>query len=41
MDNIEQTKKIIPLIKRKFLFGEDVCDLVFGVNVKNLDFGSK
>ena len=42
MANIEQMKKIIPLIKREIPFGEDVCDLVFGVNVTDLNFfGSK
>ena len=42
MANIEQTKKIIPLVTREITFGQDVCDLVFGVNVTNLDFfGSK
>ena len=38
MVNIEQTKKIIPLITREITFGLDVCDLVFGVNVTNLEF---
>ena len=41
MANIEQMKKIIPLITREISFGQDVCELVFGVNVTDLDFGSK
>ena len=38
MANIEQMKKIIPLITRQISFGQDVCELVFGVNVTDLDF---
>ena len=38
MTNIEQMKKIIPLITRDISFGQDVCELVFGVNVTDLDF---
>ena len=38
MANIEQMKKIIPLITREISFGQDVCELVFGVNVTDLDF---
>ena len=38
MADIEQMKKIIPLITREINFGKDVCDLVFGVNVTDLDF---
>ena len=30
--NVEQTKKMIPLITRKTLFGQHVSELVFGVN---------
>ena len=36
--NIEQMKKIIPLITREIPFGQYVCVLVFGVNVTDLDF---
>ena len=39
MANLEQMKKIIPLITHEFSLGQDVCDLVFGVNVTDLDFG--
>ena len=38
MANIEQMKKIIPLITREIPFGQNVCDLVFGINVTDLDF---
>ena len=41
MANIEQTKKIIPFITHEISFGHDVCELVFGVNVTDLDCGSK
>ena len=39
MVNIEQLKKIVPLITREIPFGQDVYELVFGVNVTDLDFG--
>ena len=39
MANIEQMKKIIPLITREIPFVQDVCELVFGVNVTDLDLG--
>ena len=39
MANIEQNKKIVPLITREITFGKDVCDLVFDVDVTDLDFG--
>ena len=38
MANTERMKKIIPLITREISFGQDVCELVFGVNVTDLDF---
>ena len=38
MANIEQMKKIIPLITREISFGQDVCELVFGVNVTDFEF---
>ena len=41
MANIEQMKKIIPLITREITFGQDVCDLVLGVNVTDFDFWFK
>ena len=34
---IKQMKKIVPLITREITFGWNVCDLVFGVNVMDLD----
>ena len=37
MANIGQMMKIIPLITREISFGQDVCELVFGVNVTDLD----
>ena len=39
MANIEQRKKIIPLITREISFGQDVCELEFGVNVPYLNLG--
>ena len=36
MANIEQMKKIIPLITREISCGQDVCELVFGVNASDL-----
>ena len=39
MADIEQLKKIIPLITREIPFSQDVYELVFGVNVTDLDFG--
>ena len=41
MANIEQIKKIIPVITREISFGQDVCELVFGVNVTDLDSGDQ
>ena len=38
MADIEQMKKIIPLITREISFGQDVCELVFGVDVPDLNF---
>ena len=37
MANIEQLKKIIPLITREIPFGQYVCELVFGVDVTDLN----
>ena len=39
MGNIEQMKKIIPLIAHEISFGQNVCELMFGVNVFDLDLG--
>ena len=33
MADIEQIKNVVPFIMREITFGQDVCDLVFGVNV--------
>ena len=41
MDDAEQTQKMIPFIKCEISLGQYVCELVFGVNVFDLDFGSK
>ena len=38
MAEIEQMKKMIPLITREISYGQYVCELVFGVNVTDLDF---
>ena len=37
--NIEQTQKVIPLIPRETSFGQNVSELVFGVNIFDLDLG--
>ena len=39
MADIEQLKKIVPLITCEVSFGQNVCELMFGVNVTNLDLG--
>ena len=41
MANIEQAQQMIPLITCEVPFGENVCELVFGVFVFDLDFGSR
>ena len=38
MADVQQIKKIVPLITCEITFGYDVCDLVFGINVMDLDF---
>ena len=38
---IEQTQKVIPFIFLETSFGQNVSELVFGVNVFDLNFGSK
>ena len=37
--DIEQTQKVIPLIARETSFGQNVRELVFGVNIFDLDLG--
>ena len=39
MADVEQTKKIIPFVTFEASFGQNVCDLVFGVNVPYLNLG--
>ena len=39
MADIEQMKKIVPLITCETLFSQNVCELVFGVNVTDLSLG--
>ena len=39
--DIEQMKKIVPLITCELSFGQNVCELTCGVNVTDLDLGSK
>ena len=36
--DIEQTQKVIPLIAQKTSFGQNVSELVFGVDILDLDF---
>ena len=35
--DIQQTKMMVPLITCEASFGWDVCELVFGVNIFDLD----
>ena len=39
MDDVEQMKKIVPLITCEITFGQYVCQLMFGVDVPNLNLG--
>ena len=39
MANVEQLKKIVPLITRAIPFSQYVCEVMFGVNVTDLNFG--
>ena len=39
MANVEQTQKIIPFITCEISLCQYVCELVFGVDVFDLDFG--
>ena len=41
MADVEQTQKMIPFITCEISLGQYVCELVFGVNVFDLDLGSK
>ena len=37
--DVEHTQKMIPLISRETCFGQNVCELVSGVNMFDLDLG--
>ena len=39
MTDEEQKKKIVPFITWENTFGQHVCELMFGVNVPNLNHG--
>ena len=39
MANVEQTQKMIPILTCVVSLGQYVCELVFGVNIFDLDFG--
>ena len=41
MAGFEPMKKIIPFVTCEISFGQNVCELMFCVNVTDLDFGSK
>ena len=41
MADVEQLKKIVPVVTCEIPFGQNVCELVFGVNVSNLNFRIK
>ena len=38
MATVKQTQKMIPLITCEISLSQHVCELVFGVNVLDLDF---
>ena len=38
MANIKQTQKMTPFVTREIPFGQDVCKLILGVDVLDLDF---
>ena len=38
MANVKQAQQTIPLITRETSFGQNVCELVFGVDVFDMDF---
>ena len=35
---VEQTEKVVPLIAGEIAFRQHVCELVFGVNIFDLDY---
>ena len=37
--DVEQTEKLIPFITSEIAFRQDVCEMVFGISVFDLDFG--
>ena len=39
MAHVRQAQQMIPLITREISFGQNVCNLVFGVDVFDLDLG--
>ena len=39
MANVKQTQKMIPFITCEISLGQYVCELIFGVNVFDLDLG--
>ena len=39
MANVKQTQKMISFTTSEISLGQYVCELVFGVNVFDLDFG--
>ena len=41
MADVEQLKKIVPFVTCEIFYGQYICELVFGVNVSNLNFRIK
>ena len=35
---VEQMNKIVPFVTCEITFGQNVCELMFGISVSNLDF---
>ena len=41
MADVEQMKKIVPFVTCVITFGQNVCELMFGIDVSNLNFRNK
>ena len=39
MADVEQMNKIVPFVTYVIAFGQNVCELMFGVDVPDLNFG--
>ena len=41
MDDVEQMKKIVPFVTCDITFGQNACELMFGISVPDLNFRIK